>query len=128
MKRIASLLVATALVFTVGCASTGNNFDDTRVSQIKKGETTESDLIRLFGDPVQRGVNSEGMTTMTWMYVEARVKGESFIPYAGPFVGGTRSKNKTLNVTLNDGKVANYNFSGGAMETRSNQVQDVPKK
>lgn len=122
-------VIALACCFSMlGCASTGNNFDESRVSHIKKGETTESELIQMFGEPQQRGVNSEGQTTLTWMYVESTVKGESFIPYAGPFIGGSRSKNKTLNVTLLDGKVANFNYSGGGMETRSNQIQEVPKR
>jgi len=128
MRIIVSAISLSALcMFAAGCASAGNNFDESKISQIKKGETTEADLVGIFGDPIQRGLDSNGMTTLTWMYVESRAKGESFIPYAGPFIGGTRSKNKTLNVTLNDGKVANFNFSGGGTETRSNQLQDVPK-
>jgi hypothetical protein len=118
----------TVCIGMLGCASTGNNFDHSKVSQIKKGTTSEVELVEMFGEPQQRGVNSEGQTTLMWMYVESTVKGESFIPYAGVFMGGSRSKNKTLNVTLLDGKVSNFNYSGGGMETRSNQIQDVPKK
>ncbi len=92
--RIPISAVLAALL--AGCASTGNNFDDSKVSQIKKGETTEAQLIQMFGEPQRRGVNSEGATTLMWMYMESSVKGESFIPYAGPFVGGSRHKQKTL--------------------------------
>jgi len=77
---------------------------------------------------VNRGLTSEVTTTLTWMYSEARVKGESFIPYAGPWLGGTRSKEKLLTVTLGaDGKVSSFSSSAGGMETRQT-TQDAPKK
>jgi len=128
MNPILRIPIAAVIVaLLAGCASTGENFDEGKVSQIKKGETTEAQLIQMFGQPQSRGVNSEGATTLTWTYIESRVKGESFIPYAGPFVGGTRHKQKTLNVTLLDGKVQSFSSSGGGMETR-HTTQDVPKQ
>ena len=110
-----------------GCVSVGNNFDESKVSQIKKGETTEGQLIQMFGEPQSRGVNSEGTTTLTWMYMQANVKGESFIPIAGPFVASARSKSKTLNVTLLDGKVQSFSSTAGGTDIR-HTTQDVPKQ
>ncbi len=129
MKTILiTLLCAAITAWLVGCASTGANFDENKVSQIKKGETTAAELIQMFGQPVNRAMNSEGTTTLTWMYTEARVKGESFIPYAGPWLGGTRSKEKLLTVTLGaDGKVSSFSSSAGGMESRQT-TQDAPKK
>jgi hypothetical protein len=63
---------------------------------------------------------------LLWMYAESKVKGTSFIPYAGPFMGGSRSQSKTLTITLTDGKVATYTYSGGGNEMRQN-TQDTPK-
>jgi outer membrane protein assembly factor BamE (lipoprotein component of BamABCDE complex) len=123
------ILSAMAAIWMVACASTGQNYDESKVSQIKKGETTEAELVQWFGQPEQRGITSESLTTLTWQYFEARVKGKSFIPYAGAFVGGSDSQHKTLTVTLGaDGKVTSFNSSAGKSETRSNQVQEVPKK
>ena len=121
--RVVSLL---ACLFLCSCASTGNNFDESKLSQIKKGETNEAQLVQLFGQPENRSINSENVTTLTWLYAEASIKGESFIPYAGAFMGGQRSKTKTLLVTLADNKVTNYSFSGGGNETRQT-TQSVPK-
>ena len=70
--------------------------------------------------------NLEGVTTLVWMYTEANVKAESFIPYAGAFMGGTRGSNKSLSVTLVADKVTGYTFSGGGSETRQ-MTQGVPK-
>jgi hypothetical protein len=113
-------------LFAVSCASVGNNFDDSKISEIKKGETTEADLVKMFGEPQNRSISSENGLTLTWIYSEAKVKGESFIPYAGAFMGGTRSKMKTLSVMLADNKVSSFTYSGGGTETR-NTTQDTPK-
>jgi outer membrane protein assembly factor BamE (lipoprotein component of BamABCDE complex) len=113
-------------LFAISCASVGNNFDDSKISQIKKGETTEADLVKMFGEPQNRSISSESGLTLTWIYSEAKVKGESFIPYAGAFMGGTRAKSKTLSVVLADNKVSSYTYSGGGTETR-NTTQDTPK-
>lgn len=122
-------LATTAAIaaFLLGCASVGNNFDESKVTQIQKGVTTEADLVASFGQPAQRSMNSEGQTILVWTYHESEVKAESFIPYVGPITGGDRSRNKTLTVTLTDGKVASYNYSGGGLETRGTK-QEVPKK
>jgi outer membrane protein assembly factor BamE (lipoprotein component of BamABCDE complex) len=121
-----SFFLSLLAVLAMSCASVGNNFDESKISQIKKGETTEADLVAMFGEPQNRSVNSDSGLTLTWIYSEAKVKGESFIPYAGPFLGGTRSKSKTLSVMLADNKVTTYTYSGGGTETR-NMTQDTPK-
>jgi hypothetical protein len=128
MKK-ALILTALALVgggFLFGCASVGRNFDETKVSQIKTNETSEADLITLFGKPQNRMMNSSGQMILTWMYSESNVKGQSFIPFAGPFIGGTDTKTKTLNVTLQQGRVISFASSGGGTEMRQG-TQDVPK-
>lgn len=124
LRRLFSAILCAAIL--AGCASTGNNFDDTKLSQIKKGETTEADLVKLFGSPQNRTINAEGVTTLTWMYAEANVKAESFIPYAGVFMGGSRGSSKSLAVTLVADKVTGYTFSGGGSETR-NTTQSAQK-
>src|SRR6266567_2168249 len=102
------LVVALCMSFTC-CASVGNNFDETRVSRIEKGVTTESDLIRMFGPPNNRTVNGNGTRVLEWTYVASQVKAESFIPYAGSFMGGTDSAHKNMRVTLNaSGRVTDY--------------------
>lgn len=111
MKRT---LIITIAALLCGCASVGNNFDSRKLSEVKKGETTESQLVGLFGQPTQRGINSDGDVTMQWIYSEATAKGATFIPIVGAFAGGTNIKTKILNVYLDQlGKVSSYNYSGG---------------
>lgn len=127
MNTLKTFAYYLCLALVVGCASVGNNFDEGKLSQIKKGETTEAQLVEFFGNPQNRTVNSDAVVTMTWMYAESTVKGESFIPYAGAFMGGSRSKTKSLTVLLADNKVTSYTFSGGGGESRGT-TQDTPKK
>ena len=130
MKNLKFLLLqclfATAMIFFAGCASVGNNFDDSKASQIIKGQTSEADLIQMFGQPQSRSMNSEGQTILNWMYSQSAVRGESFIPYVGAFVGGMNTKEKSLNVTLQNDRVVSYSSTGGGMDTR-NRTQGVPK-
>ncbi|HEX3857585.1 MAG TPA: hypothetical protein VHY30_09850 [Verrucomicrobiae bacterium] len=124
MKTTIAILFCAALL--TGCSSVGTNFNSANVPKIQKGITTETDLVTMFGQPNQRGVNSENGTTLTWIYSEATVKGATFIPYVGIFAGGVNTKNKTLTVRLDtDGKVSGYDYSGGAMGS-SGMTQSDP--
>jgi outer membrane protein assembly factor BamE (lipoprotein component of BamABCDE complex) len=114
------------VLFLIGCASMGNNFDEGKLSQIKKGETTETELIQMFGEPMHRSVNSDGLTTLVWMYAQTAVQGQSFIPIVGGFMGGANSSSKTLAVTLADNKVKDFTYSTGGSENR-NMTQSTPK-
>lgn len=112
-----AFLIFINLAFS-GCSSVGHNFDSRKISEIKKGETTETDLIAAFGQPDQRGYNSEKGTVWTWLYTQATVKGATFIPLVGAFAGGVDTKNKTLVVYLDDsGKVSSFSYSGGGFES-----------
>jgi hypothetical protein len=109
--------LAVAFGALVGCASAGRNFDESKVAGIAKGQTTEADLTQMFGPPQNRSTNSEGMTTLMWMYSEMTLKPQSFIPIAGPFIAGADSRMKMLSVILGpDGKVTHYTSSGGGTD------------
>lgn len=118
MKRLA-LLACIPIVALLGCASSGSNYDEAKVTQITKGQTTEADLLAMFGDPTERSTDSSGAVSVQWMYIEQRTNGKTFIPFAGAFLGGTDSKHKTLYVTLNPGgTVETFHSSAGGMGTR----------
>lgn len=115
-------LTVSILIFVValvcGCASVGNNFDSRKVSEIKKGETTERDLVKMFGPPSNRIIDSDRGLSLRWIYTEVTTKGTTFIPVVGAFAGGTNTKTKFLNVFLDtDGKVFSFNYDGGGLET-----------
>lgn len=124
MKKTTLLLTITAALLC-GCASVGNNFDSRKLSEVKKGETTEPQLVALFGQPAQRGINEDGVVKLTWIYTELTTKGATFIPVVGMFAGGADTKTKTLIVRLDSaGKVAGYDYSGGGFSATEGTQND----
>lgn len=110
MKTILCLLAAALLC---GCVSAhiGNNFDTRRIEEIKKGETTEPQLVAMFGQPNLRTTDSATGNSLAWSYSEGQ---------AG--LGGATSSNKTLTVWLDQsGTVTNYNYSTGSFSSNANQ-------
>jgi hypothetical protein len=43
----------------------------------------------MFGPPTDKSFDANDRVVMTWIHSAAQAKGTSFIPFAGPFVGGT---------------------------------------
>lgn len=107
MKILALYLVTAALV--AGCASVGTPVATQNIPKIKRGVTTEVDLVRMFGNPTDKSISSSGKIVMTWVHSSAQAKGTSFIPFAGPFVGGTNVQVEKLQVVIGkDGRVEDY--------------------
>lgn len=118
MHRIL-LLASVAVLVLGGCMSSGSNYDESKIAEISKGQTTESDLVAMFGRPSERNTDSSGAVSLQWMYTEHRTNGKSFIPIAGAFMGGADSSHKMLFVSLNpSGTVENYRSSTGGQDTR----------
>jgi len=46
------------LIVSVGCGSTGNKFDESKFGQIMNGKTTQEEVLQLFGEPYQKGVEN----------------------------------------------------------------------
>lgn len=83
----------------VGCAFYGRDFPSTQVKSIQTGVTTENDIFSVFGEPVQRGLES-GYETWTYTY-QSYSLGEGW-------------KSKTLHVVFNkdkDSTVRDYSFT-----------------
>jgi outer membrane protein assembly factor BamE (lipoprotein component of BamABCDE complex) len=109
MMKIAVFLLALAFA---GCASVGTPIAQENVKKIRPGVTTEADLVRMFGPPSTRTLDSNGKTILGWIYSEAQTKGTTFIPIAGPFVGGVNTRTQMLSVLIaRNGKVERYTMN-----------------
>ena len=92
------LLAATA----AGCSSTiGTPIQKERVAQIRLQVTTEPDLLVLFGTPSTKTLDPSGSMVLTWVYSAASTKPETFVPFAGPFIGGYNTHLQQLSVLIN---------------------------
>jgi outer membrane protein assembly factor BamE (lipoprotein component of BamABCDE complex) len=100
MKRLSCLLL---IFLFIGCATIGNKniLDQDKVSQIKRGETTKTQVREIIGDPSKTtfGENDEE----TWEYVlsKSQTRAATFIPIVGLFAGGADMQHHTLTIKFN---------------------------
>src|SRR5262245_23488681 len=106
------LIMILATVSLIGCASVGTPIATQNIPKIRKGVTTEAELVQMFGPPTDKSLSTNGKTVDTWMHSAAQAKGTSFIPFAGAFVGGTNMQLDKLQAILGkDGRVEDYFFN-----------------
>jgi len=93
-----SLIIMGLVWVLAACSnSVGHNFDTATIQKIKPGQTTRTELIRMFGPPDTESPYPNGQQVMMWKYSQARALDTS----AG----------KTLTVQTQNGRVFNYTFS-----------------
>ena len=46
------------LFHAIGCGTVGTNFDESRVNQIVKGATPQTEIRRMFGKPFRKGIEN----------------------------------------------------------------------
>jgi len=94
--RLYTFLVAGVVL--AGCATAGRKIDQSQVDLIQKGVSTQADVRAKLGDPQQVTRDADGNVTWQYLYSRATVKGESFIPFAGAFMGGVNTQNQSTTV------------------------------
>ena len=103
----------------IGCSSVGTPISKEKVSRIQIGVTTEVDLIRMFGIPSTKTLDSNGNVLASWVYSEANTKPETFVPVAGPFIGGIDTRLQQLTVFINKkGRVQRYTLNDRPSEVK----------
>lgn len=94
-------LLATAVISALGgCATVGRDFPSQRVADIRKGETTKKDLLRIFGRPYRRGIEDGDST---WTYLRYKVS----------LVGGQTST-RDLYIRFDGDRVRSYTYNADA--------------
>lgn len=126
MKSLVAMLIILSFAIGVaGCGTkhvTGNEtLHGASVTQIEEklviNQTTKKDVENWLGTPTGISKDKEGNDIWKYSYgsSESRVRGESFIPIIGGFLGGadSKSEHKNLNITFNRaGVITHYNFDG----------------
>jgi hypothetical protein len=82
------LLAALGLAL-IGCASSGPKIDAPRLSEMRKGQTTISEIVREFGRPSILSKNIDGTQTAAYMHVEGRSDAAAFVSLTTTLVGNT---------------------------------------
>jgi outer membrane protein assembly factor BamE (lipoprotein component of BamABCDE complex) len=114
MRKLLCIIIGLALV---GCVSVGRKLDQSKVEQIKKGETSRAQVLQLVGSPEQIMRYGNGQTTFSYHFIRATPKASNFIPIAGAFAGGAKVQNEMLMVTFGtNGIVSDVVSTIGATE------------
>ena len=92
-------LTLTLMVALCGCATVGAEFPVAPVDEIVIGQTTQSDIQRMFGNPWRIGVD-DGDTTWTYGYYKYKLFG--------------RAKTRDLVVRFDANGVVSASFEGAA--------------
>lgn len=100
MKKLFCLFAALLLG---GCMSLGNKqiTNDETVSQIKNGESTQSDVKTKIGEPSKITFTDNGEEIWDYTYTRSQMRAATFIPIAGALVGGTDMETQTLTIRFN---------------------------
>jgi len=105
-NKIAALLLSVALI---GCVSSGTQVKDTALSQFRKGQTTEADVVKALGPPQSTMTSSGGGRVISYVGMHAQTKAATFVPIVGLFAGGASSHVSVVTFTFDrDGKLTDY--------------------
>ena len=98
MKFIHASFVLFTL-FSLGCYSNkvGTRLSTEQTSQIKQGMARQ-EVERILGKPGYAGPDGQGGMVVHYIFVETKVRGSTYIPIAGSFVGGTDTEQKQFQV------------------------------
>jgi hypothetical protein len=113
-KEVLAIMMAAALL--AGCVSVGTKVDPSVVATFQPGVTTIQDAESKLGPPNSTTNDSEGGTTIMYVYSHAQASGSSYIPVVGAFVGHTDSNTVTSTLMFDkNGKYLRSTTSQGQM-------------
>lgn len=105
-----SVALILVVVITVGCMSTyGRKFDDSYVSQIKKGVTTKAQVREHLGEPWRVSITSSDYESWTYHYSDAYGKAVAKSRTLG--ILNEKAENQMLIVVYKGDTVASYTYS-----------------
>ena len=116
---IAAFLASLALA---GCASSGNQSiadatGETVSSQLVRGRTHQSEVRRLYGDPIKTSFASNGNESWEYEFSRMQSKVTNFIPYVNLVHSGAEGDKKSLVVFFDRQKIVqDYTMSTSRVE------------
>ncbi|HXH63902.1 MAG TPA: outer membrane protein assembly factor BamE [Mariprofundaceae bacterium] len=129
MSRTMAVTLAVAVLALAGCASSGNLVlkDETQktvAQKIRKGHTTEADIRKIYGDPMETRFTDSGNEIWEYDFVKAHAKAANYIPIVNMFGSGAVGDKKQLVIMFNkDGVVKNYSMSTSKVEENTGLFQ-----
>jgi outer membrane protein assembly factor BamE (lipoprotein component of BamABCDE complex) len=120
-----TLVVVLCLLAFAACSSMGTKeiTDPSKTSQIKIGQTSKSEVRSILGEPSMVNFNDKSEETWQYMYMRSQVRGTSFIPVAGAFIGGADIKQNSLTILFDSNGIVK-NMGEGLMTGGGGSVRD----
>jgi outer membrane protein assembly factor BamE (lipoprotein component of BamABCDE complex) len=108
-----------AVMLLSGCVSVGRKIDQSKVAEIKTGQTTRGQVIQLIGSPDQITAMGDGCLLFHYMFVRATPTAATYIPIVGAFAGGANVQNESLSITFTNDVVSSLinSYGGNDMGT-----------
>jgi len=92
--------------------------DQSKISKIRQGVSTKSDIVALFGEPAGINHKEDGGEEWSYNYEDYSIKPQTYIPFVGLFAGGSTSSSSSLIVTFDKkGTVTAYATNKSGMDT-----------
>jgi hypothetical protein len=119
-KSILCVVAISAMFFTacmpaaVSKSTIGTPIEKSKVDLIVKNETTESEILEMFGEPMNKAMVGDAVQ---WMYYYQDMSAETTVK---AFQGGevtAKGRQQKLDVQIKDGVVTNFVHSDGPMPT-----------
>ena len=89
---VCALLLSSCLT---AWSSTPSQITQPNIDQIRIGQTTEPDLVHLFGTPTTRSIDLDQYIAVDW-FRSVPAPAKSYIPLIGPFLGGPKVEAQQL--------------------------------
>ena len=137
MTDIRWMIACSAALMLAACVASGVRVTEEQVSELEKGRTTYNEVLAKFGPPTSNTLISNGTRVISYSYVQVQARAESFIPYIGPFVGGSDAKTNIVSLTFApDGVLQNFVSSssqrgtgfGAASGAPAERVESQPRR
>jgi outer membrane protein assembly factor BamE (lipoprotein component of BamABCDE complex) len=122
MKFVYSSLFLFCMILN-GCSTvtnhvaTGRDFDETKVTQIKKGVTTADGIVALYGEPDRKDIVSPQQVMWHYSYLTEEHKTRSAM--FSPVVERTTGFKKNLDVLLENDIVINFTYVKVPIESQT---------
>ena len=108
-------LVPLAFLLT-SCMSTGVKVDQSKLTEFHKGKTNYDQVVEQLGPPTQTTITDQGGKIISYTYMSAQARPESFIPLVGVFVAGADTEQSTVAFTFDQKDILrNYSSTQGSM-------------
>lgn len=98
----AIFLLVSSLLLTACMGTYGVRQDPSTINNFEIGKTTFQEVIEALGKPTAVVTNSNGMKTITYMFVDTEIDSTMYIPIVGPLIGGVSSESEGFTLSFSN--------------------------